>query len=262
LKKGVLRVVSAIFLLSGIFIIGIFITSFFNNYFPFSFEKSEAVIGVKESEIRLSFFPKYYAYVLNEADGDVSRQRVSKDDIVSTSVGEKISGYEANGDFVTNRQMLLDVMYLILFIAAGIVLILLSLMMIFKNADWMYKLRQWAKTVRGRLPKNTLESIKYLLLTACVLIIFGGYILHFFQIHFSQQEEAKAEITAVERKPGYGRFNGPTHIFTLKYKVGEEWLHVNVKVTKEDFDTYREGSSLMVYYKQNNPYYVFLPSEF
>jgi len=33
--------VAAIFLLCGIFLIGIFITSFFSSYYPFSFEKSE-----------------------------------------------------------------------------------------------------------------------------------------------------------------------------------------------------------------------------
>ncbi|MFA1821129.1 hypothetical protein ACDX78_13305 [Virgibacillus oceani] len=261
MKKGILGIVSAVFLLLGIFLIGIFITSFFSSYYPFSFEKSEAVIGAKESEIRLSFFPEYYAYTLNEIDGDVIRQRVSKNDIVSTPVGDTISGYEVNGGFVTNRQILLDVIHLILFSAAGILLIMLGLMIIFRNADWMYDLRLWAGTVRRRMPANTLKSVKYLLLTACVIFIFGGYILHFFQIHFSQQEEVKAEIAAVERKPGYGRFNGPTHSFTLNYEVGEEWLQANVKVTKEVFDTYREGSSLTIFYKQNNPYYVFLPSE-
>jgi len=78
-----------------------------------------AVIGEKESEIRLSFFPEYYAYVLDEIDGGVSRQRVSKNAIVSTPVGETISGYEVNGEFVTNRQILLDVTHLILFRCSG-----------------------------------------------------------------------------------------------------------------------------------------------
>ena len=71
----------------------------------------------------------------------------------------------------------------------------------------------------------------------------------------------KAEIAEVERKPGYGRFSVPMYIFTLNYRVGEEWLQANVKVTKEVFDKYREGSSLIINFKQTNPYYVFLPSE-
>jgi|SRR5690625_1963267 len=128
------------FLLSGILLIGIFVIPFSSSYYPISFEKSDAVIEAKESEIRLSFFPKYYAYVLNETEGNVSRQRVSKNEIVSTPAGDRISGYEANGEFVTNRQILLDVINLILFIAAG-------LMMIFGNAYWMYLLSKWAVTV-------------------------------------------------------------------------------------------------------------------
>lgn len=258
MKRIILSTFAVISLLIGLFLIGFFGYSFF-SYYPFSFAKTETIVEAKESEIRLSFFPKYYVYVVDEAD--VMKHRVSKNDMLTTQIGEPISGYENNERFVTGKQIFVDVMYFLVFTFTGILLVMLSVMIFFRNASWMYRFQQKKRSVRRRLSNKTLESMKYILLIGAILFIFGGCILHLFQIYFTEHEQRDAEIVEMERKPGYGRYSFPTYQVTLHYELDEKWIQSKIKVSKEVFDSAKEGKTITIFHKKNNPYYVFLPSE-
>lgn len=261
MKKTFVYLFSVVSLLAGIFFIGIFGYTFLSNYYPFSLQKEKTTVIHKESEIGLSFFPKYYITVLDEAESSISSHRVSKKAMLSTHIGETISGYQNKGQFFTSKQIILDIVYLIIFCFIGVTLFFLGILIFVRNTSLMHKIRQLNQSIRTRISENMLQSIKYLLFIAALMVIFGGHILHFFQIHFNQHDEVYATIVEVERKPGYGRFNGPTFIFTLNYEWNHESIEARVRVSKEIYDLYGEGTTLKILYQKKNPYYVFMPYE-
>lgn len=233
---------------------------FLAQYNPLSTEPAQATIIHKNSEIRLSFSPKYYMTVNDEYDGSSSKTRVSKRAMISTNIGDQLTGYRSKGQFFTTYQLLIDMLYFTVLILVGIALCLLGSLIFIRKTPVIRKLNEWLRLIRR--DEKIHESIKYLLLIGAVIFLFGGYVLHFFQVNFSQHVTTEAVITDMERKPGYGRFATSTYSLTLKYDSNaSEPTETKIKVSKEAFDFYKEGNTIDVLYQKRNPYYVFLPSE-
>src|SRR5690625_26307 len=113
-----------------------------------------------------------------------------------------------------------------------------------------------------RLPKYFSPSIKYILRAGAITYRCGGQFLHLCHIHLKQHDETLAEIVETEHQPGYGKYSTSTYIFTLNYDIGgHDSVEAKVKVSKDMYDSYEEGTTITVYYQERNPYYTFLPSE-
>src|SRR5699024_11899760 len=111
LKKVFIHSFLILVSLSGLLLIGLFGYSFFNSYYPFSFEKTTGIVIHKESEIGLSLFPKYYTTVLDENDGSFRQNKVSKRTMTSTLIGDRISGHKSKRQFLTTQQILTDFLF-------------------------------------------------------------------------------------------------------------------------------------------------------
>lgn len=257
-KKILLYSFAVMSLLVGIFLIG-FAYLFLHHNYPFSFEKTNAIVVHKKSEVGLSFFPKYSMIVLDEAD-DISEQRVNKRTMISTHIGDQVSGYKNNESFFTGQQIIISSIHTLIFILAGIVLFLLGTLIFMKNTSLVHHIQKWVRSIRRY--RGFLQWVKYILIVAVIVFMFGNQVLHFFQINFKQHDKTRATITEVEHKPGYGRFATSTYIFTLHYDASNhESIEAKIKVSKEMYDLYVEGNTLEVFYQEKNPYYVFLPNE-
>jgi len=260
LKKVFIHSFLILVSLSGLLLIGLFGYSFFNSYYPFSFEKTTGIVIHKEIEIGLSFFPKYYTTVLDENDGSFSQNKVSKRTMTSTLIGDRISGYKSEKQFFTTQQIVTDFLITLLFSIVGIILFLLGILVYIKNTRLYRSVQRWMKAIR--IHKNFSKWIKYILLAGAIIYLFGGQFLHLCQIYLKQHNETLAEIVETEHKPGYGKYATSTYIFTLNYDIGgHESVEAKVKVSKDMYDSYQEGTTITVYYQEKNPYYTFLPSE-
>jgi len=260
LKKVCIHSFFILVSLSGILLIGLFGYSFFSSYYPFSFEKTTGVVIHKKSEIGLSFFPKYYTIVLDESDGSFSQNKVNKRTMISTPIGERVSGYKSERQFFTSKQIVTDFLITLLFIIVGIVLFLLGILIYIKNTRLYRSVQRWMKSIR--VHKDFSQSIKYILLAGAIIYLFGGQFLHLCQIYLKQHDETLAKIVETEHQPGYGKYSTSTYIFTLNYDLdGHDSVEAKIKVSKDMYDSYEEGTTITVYYQENNPYYTFLPSE-
>src|SRR5699024_1406342 len=234
---------------------------FFYDFNPLELEQAERTVTAKHSELRQSLLPKYYLLVNNEAGTDPSLQRISKSELFSVQTGDVISGYEKDGIFYTGRQFLSDVTLLIGFTVGGLIRIPFCLSILFRKKPFVKKIRRRMRDFFQRMPSGTGESWKYLLLPLAAIWVFGGYGLHFFQIHFTPHQETTAEILEVARDPGYGRFIRTSYYFTFYYEQDENAVIVETKVGKDMYDAYTEGNKVKLWLKESNPYYAYTPRE-
>lgn len=261
LKDSVANTLAAITLLLGAALILFCSYAFFHDFNPLELERSERTITMKHSELRQSLLPKYYVLVTDEFSINTSKQRVSKRDLFSAQIGDVISGYEKNGVFYTGRQLLSDITLLLVFTMVGLVLVLSGLFILWRKKAFTRKLRIRMRDLFLRMPRRTRESWKYMLLIMVLIWLFGGYVIHFFQIHFTTHQEVSAKVQEVEREPGYGRYNRPSYYLTFRYEYQGEPIIVETKVNKGMYDAYTEGSTATLWIKESNPYYAFPPGE-
>src|SRR5699024_1513155 len=142
-------------------------------------------------------------------------------------------------------QLITDIFYSITFTLVGIALCLLGSLIFIRKSSMIQKVNDWIQSI----PRdgNIYESIKYLLLIGAVIFLFGGYVLHFFQVNLSQHDTAEAVITGMEHKPGYGRFAMPTYSLTLTYDLNaSDTAEAKIKVSKETYDFYKKGNTIEV----------------
>jgi len=214
----------------------------------------------KKGEIGLSILPKYYTIVSDEADGSFSQNKVNKRTMISTPIGERVSGYKSEQQFFTMQQIVTDFLITLLFSIAGVVLFLLGILIYIKNTSLYRSIQRWVRSIRTH--KDFSQWIKYILVAGAIIYFFGGSFLHLCQIYLKHHDETSAKIIEAEHQPGYGRYSRSTYIFTLNYDIADhDAVEAKIKVSKDIYDTYKEGTTITVYYQESNPYYVFLPSE-
>src|SRR5699024_9768264 len=99
MRRSIADIVAVVSLLAGISLTLLFGFALVKEFNPLLFERSERVIAAKQSELRQSFLPQYYVFATDESGTDMSKQRVSKNKLLSAQTGDAISGYEKNGTF-------------------------------------------------------------------------------------------------------------------------------------------------------------------
>lgn len=224
-------------------------------------ERAERTISAKHSELRQSLLPKYYVIVNNEAGTDPSIQRVNKGTVFSFQTGDTISGYEKDGTFYTGRQILSNTTWLFVFTLGGLILVLIGLSILLRKKTYLKKIRMRIRDFLLQMPSGLRESWKYILLSIALIWLFGGYALHFFQIHFTTHQEVNAKIIEAKHDPGYGRFNTASFYLTFSYEQNGDAIIVKTKVNHEMYEAYSEGNTVNLWVKTGNPYYAYPPSE-
>lgn len=221
--------------------------------------QANATVIQKKSEIGLSFFPKYYVTVIDKVESSNSQHRVSKRTVMSTDIGNELSGFRSKGQFFTGYQLIIDLIHTFIFILVGILLLILGGLAFIKDTPIAQFINKWIHSVSIYWKSSI--WLKYIIIISSIIFIFGGKFLHFYQINVKQHDKTIAKIIEVQQKPGYGRYTGPTFCFTLNYNLNDKAVETKIKVPKQTFDQYEEGNMLEVFYLQENPYYVFLPNE-
>ncbi len=258
-KKIVLIFLSIISLCLGIFLVGLFGLSLFKHYVPFSIQKTTSVIAVKESEIGLSSFPTYHIFVRTEAD-NISRHKATKNMMMNVSVGDEIEGYKIKERFYTAKDLVMDLLTSAVILVVGIILIFLGILYFAQKTTWSESMKKRAR--HFKMTKTKKAFVKYSIFLFIVLFFAWEHLYHFTHTHSKNYEQINAEIMEVERKPGYGRFNGPTFIFRVGHVSADgEPVFTKIKVPKKVYERYDQGDTLILHYPVKNPYYLYFPRE-
>lgn len=252
LKKLLLLLFSIISLLTGIFFIGLFI----NNYFPFSIERTNQVVLLKKSEVGIKMFPAYYVYA--GEDGKYTRHKVSKHTINSTKLGDKVSGYKIKDRFYTIKDIISDLFSTIIFVFVGTLFVMLGIIYFIRQTKFFQKFLVLLRNIRINEEKT--KFFKNFLFIGALLFVSWKYILYKTPIYFKTFDYTSAEILRTERNPSYGRFNGPTFAFTVRFTLDDgEKVISKIKVSNNVYERYEEKDTIIVYYEISNPFYVYLP---
>src|SRR5699024_5494140 len=150
-----------------------------------------------------------------------------------------------------------DFLITLLFSIVGIILFLLGILDYIKNTSLYRSVQLSMKAIR--IHKKFSKCINYILLAVAIIHLFSSQFPYPCQIYLKKHNETLAEIVDTEHKRCYGKYATSTYIFTLNYDIGgHESVEAKVKVSKDMYDSYQEGTTITVYYQEKNPYYTFL----